>query len=124
MVVTDRHTFKTGLLAVDINVEEAVNDNFEVVMMIMFVMNMVVMMFMMTHRRMMRMMNCNQVNLKINNLNIEDIFDWQRMERLKKVFQNNLWQESHEVLVTTVKTTMMMMSRRKKMAPLYVRYSN
>ena len=62
--------------------------------------------------------------MKINNLNIEDIFDWQRMERLKKVFQNNLWQESHEVLVTTVKTTMMMMSRRKRMAPLYVRYSN
>ena len=99
MVVTDRHTFKTGLLAVDINVEEAVNDNFEVVMMIMFVMNMVVMMFMMTHRRMMRMMNCNQVNLKINNLNIEDIFDWQRMERLKKVFQDNLWQEANQVMM-------------------------
>ena len=30
--MTDRHTFKTGLLAVDINVEEAVNENFEVVM--------------------------------------------------------------------------------------------
>ena len=28
--MTDRHTFKTGLLAVDINVEEAVNQNFEV----------------------------------------------------------------------------------------------
>ena len=40
-----------------------------------------------------------QVNLKINNLNIEDIFDWQRMERLKKVFQNNLWQESHQVRI-------------------------
>ena len=40
-----------------------------------------------------------QVNLKINNLNIEDIFDWQRMERLKKVFQNNLWQESHQVIM-------------------------
>ena len=50
-----------------------------------------------------------QVNLKINNLNIEDIFDWQRMERLKKVFQNNLWQESHQVVVTTVKMTMLMM---------------
>ena len=40
-----------------------------------------------------------QVNLKISNLNIEDIFDWQRMERLKKVFQNNLWQESHQVRI-------------------------
>ena len=39
------------------------------------------------------------MNLKINNLNIEDIFDWQRMERLKKVFQNNLWQESHQVIM-------------------------
>ena len=49
-----------------------------------------------------------QVNLKINNLNIEDIFDWQRMERLKKVFQNNLWQESHQVIMMTVMMTMMM----------------
>ena len=50
-----------------------------------------------------------QVNLKINNLNIEDIFDWQRMERLKKVFQNNLWQESHQVIMMTMMMTMMMM---------------
>ena len=50
-----------------------------------------------------------QVNLKINNLNIEDIFDWQRMERLKKVFQNNLWQESHQVIMMTVMMTMMRM---------------
>ena len=50
-----------------------------------------------------------QVNLKINNLNIEDIFDWQRMERLKKVFQNNLWQESHQVIMMTMMMTMMRM---------------
>ena len=50
-----------------------------------------------------------QVNLKINNLNIEDIFDWQRMERLKKVFQNNLWQESHQVIMMTVMMTIMRM---------------
>jgi len=86
VVVTDRHTFKTGLLAVDINVEEAVNDNFE-------------------------------VNLKINNLNIEDIFDWQRMERLKKVFQNNLWQESHEDLRLTYADSVPQLGGRKPLNP-------
>ena len=30
MIVTDRHKFETGLLDVDINVEEAVEENFEV----------------------------------------------------------------------------------------------
>ena len=34
VVVTDRHTFKTGLLDVEINVEEANNENFEVISMI------------------------------------------------------------------------------------------
>ena len=46
------------------------------------------------------------MNLKINNLNIEDIFDWQRMERLKKVFQDNLWQEAHQVMMFYVKEKM------------------
>jgi len=86
VVVTDRHTFKTGLLAVDINVEEAVNQNFE-------------------------------VNLKINNLNIEDIFDWQRMERLKKVFQNNLWQESHQDLRLTYADSVPQLGGRKPLNP-------
>jgi len=86
VVVTDRHSFKTGLLAVDINVEEAVNENFEVV-------------------------------LKINNLNIEDIFDWQRMERLKKVFQNNLWQESHKDLRLTYADSVPQLGGRKPLNP-------
>ena len=30
VIVTDRHKFETGLLDVDINVEEAVEENFEV----------------------------------------------------------------------------------------------
>ena len=38
-----------------------------------------------------------QVQLKIDNLNIEDIFDRQRMHRLDQLFKNNLWQESHQV---------------------------
>jgi len=86
VVVTDRHTFKTGLLDVEINVEEANNENFE-------------------------------VNLKINNLNIEDIFDWQRMERLKKVFQNNLWQESHQDLRLTYADSVPQLGGRKPLNP-------
>jgi hypothetical protein len=38
-----------------------------------------------------------EVNLKINNLNIEDVFDDRRMERLKELFTNDktgLWPES------------------------------
>ena len=87
VIVTDRHKFETGLLDVDINVEEAVEENFEVRV-----------------KRIMDIVKVNkQVNLKINNLNIEDIFDWQRMERLKKVFQDNLWQEAHQVMMFYIK---------------------
>jgi len=86
VIVTDRHKFETGLLDVDINVEEAVEENFE-------------------------------VNLKINNLNIEDIFDWQRMERLKKVFQDNLWQEAHQDLRLTYADSVPQLGGRKPLNP-------
>ena len=45
--MTDRHTFKTGLLAVDINVEEAVNQNYEVLITIMITMIVKMVVFMM-----------------------------------------------------------------------------
>ncbi|KAF5273769.1 hypothetical protein FQA39_LY00884 [Lamprigera yunnana] len=36
----------------------------------------------------------NEVHLKIDNLNVEDMFDFERIERLKNVFRKNLWKES------------------------------
>ncbi|KAK4875575.1 hypothetical protein RN001_011997 [Aquatica leii] len=36
----------------------------------------------------------NEVHLKIDNLNVEDMFDHERIERLKNVFRRNLWKES------------------------------
>ncbi|KAK5644790.1 hypothetical protein RI129_006090 [Pyrocoelia pectoralis] len=36
----------------------------------------------------------NEVHLKIDNLNVEDMFDFERVERLKNVFRRSLWKES------------------------------
>ncbi|KAF5286543.1 hypothetical protein FQR65_LT12547 [Abscondita terminalis] len=36
----------------------------------------------------------NEVHLKIDNLNVEDMFDHERIERLKNVFRRTLWKES------------------------------
>ncbi|XP_031351991.1 epsilon-sarcoglycan isoform X1 [Photinus pyralis] len=36
----------------------------------------------------------SEVHLKIDNLNVEDMFDHERVERLKNVFRRSLWRES------------------------------
>ena len=46
-----------------------------------------------------------QVNLKINNLNIEDVFDQQRLVRLEQLFRANLWPESQQVCTTSRRRT-------------------
>ncbi|XP_022916089.1 epsilon-sarcoglycan isoform X2 [Onthophagus taurus] len=42
-----------------------------------------------------------EVQLKIDNLNVEDMFDVERMERLKDVFRKQLWKDSDEDLYVT-----------------------
>ena len=42
-----------------------------------------------------------EVQLKIDNLNVEDMFEVERMDRLKNVFKQQLWTESVEDLYVT-----------------------
>lgn len=42
-----------------------------------------------------------EVELKIDNLNVEDMFDVDRMDRLKDVFKKHLWNDSEEDLYMT-----------------------
>ncbi|KRT80087.1 hypothetical protein AMK59_8667 [Oryctes borbonicus] len=42
-----------------------------------------------------------EVQLKIDNLNVEDMFDVDRMDRLKDVFKKHLWNDSEEDLYMT-----------------------
>ncbi|XP_017771255.1 PREDICTED: epsilon-sarcoglycan isoform X2 [Nicrophorus vespilloides] len=42
-----------------------------------------------------------EVQLKIDNLNVEDMFDVERMDRLKDVFRKRLWKDSEEDLYVT-----------------------
>lgn len=42
-----------------------------------------------------------EVQLKIDNLNVEDMFDVDRMDRLKDVFRKHLWNDSEEDLYMT-----------------------
>lgn len=42
-----------------------------------------------------------EVQLKIDNLNVEDMFEVERMDRLKDVFRKRLWKESDNDLYVT-----------------------
>ena len=42
-----------------------------------------------------------EVQLKIDNLNVDDMFDVERMERLKDVFRKQLWKDSEQDLYVT-----------------------
>lgn len=43
----------------------------------------------------------HEVQLKIDNLNVEDMFEVERMERLKDIFRKKLWQDSENDLYVT-----------------------
>lgn len=42
-----------------------------------------------------------EVQLKIDNLNVDDMFDLERMDRLKDVFRKKLWKDSDDDLYVT-----------------------
>ncbi|XP_018321233.1 alpha-sarcoglycan isoform X2 [Agrilus planipennis] len=54
----------------------------------------------------------NEVQLKIDNLNVEDMFDTERMNRLKDVFRKKLWRESDEDLYVTFLASAIQMGAR------------
>lgn len=43
----------------------------------------------------------NEVQLKIDNVNVEDMFDADRMERMKDIFRKALWKNSQDDLYIT-----------------------
>lgn len=43
----------------------------------------------------------HEVQLKIDNLNVEDMFEVERMDRLKDIFRKKLWQDSQNDLYVT-----------------------
>lgn len=43
----------------------------------------------------------HEVQLKIDNLNVEDMFEVERMERLKDIFRKKLWPDSQNDLYVT-----------------------
>lgn len=38
----------------------------------------------------------HEIELKFSNLNVEDMFDEERLQQLIKIFENNLWRKSHQ----------------------------
>ncbi|XP_049862304.1 alpha-sarcoglycan isoform X2 [Schistocerca gregaria] len=58
-----------------------------------------------------------EVQLKIDNLNVEDMFDELRMNRLLDVFRNNLWPQSHADLYVTFLESAVQLGARLPLSP-------
>ena len=74
VVSTNRETFETGLLKLIINITNKSDTSSAALY---------------------------NVKLKIDNLNIEDIFDAHRLENLKNLFKNQFWPQSQDDLHLT-----------------------
>lgn len=59
----------------------------------------------------------HEVQLKIDNLNVEDMFDIRRMNRLQDVFRNKLWKESEPDLYVTFLESAVQLGARVPLRP-------
>jgi len=89
VVATNRHTFETGELLLNIHVE---TDPIPAQ---------------------------SEVQLKIDNLNIEDIFDRHRTERLKEIFKQRFWLESFEDIHLTFADSAIDLGGRRPLKPTH-----
>lgn len=58
-----------------------------------------------------------EVHMKIDNLNVEDMFEVDRMEALKDIFRRHLWKDSEEDLYVTFLESAVEMGARKPLNP-------
>lgn len=58
-----------------------------------------------------------EVHMKIDNLNVEDMFDVETMERLKDVFRKQLWKDSQSDLYLTFLASAVQLGARKPLNP-------
>lgn len=54
----------------------------------------------------------NEVQLKIDNVNVEDLFDVEKMDRLKDIFRKQLWKNSQDDLYLTFLASAVQMGAR------------
>lgn len=59
----------------------------------------------------------HEVHMKIDNLNVEDMFDVETMERLKDVFRKQLWKDSEDDLYLTFLVSAVKLGARKPLDP-------
>lgn len=59
----------------------------------------------------------HQVQLKIDNLNIEHMFEVERMERLKDIFRKKLWRDSQNDLYVTFMASAVKLGARLPLNP-------
>lgn len=59
----------------------------------------------------------NEVHMKIDNLNVEDMFDVDTMDRLKDVFRKQLWKDSQNDLYLTFLASAIDLGARKPLNP-------
>lgn len=58
-----------------------------------------------------------QVHMKINNLNVDDMFDVARMDSLKDVFRKQLWLDSEDDIYLTFLSSAITLGARKPLNP-------
>lgn len=58
-----------------------------------------------------------EVHMKIDNLNVQDMFEVERMEALKDIFRRHLWKDSEEDLYVTFLESAVEMGARKPLNP-------
>lgn len=58
-----------------------------------------------------------EVQLKIHNLNVEDLFEEHRQKRLLDIFKENLWKESAEDLHVTMLVSAVQLGARLPLRP-------
>lgn len=59
----------------------------------------------------------HEVQMKIDNLNVEDMFDVERMERLKDIFRKKLWRDSQNDLYVTFMASAVELGARLPLKP-------
>lgn len=58
-----------------------------------------------------------EIHMKIDNLNVEDMFDVERMEALKDIFRKQLWKDSDSDLYVTFLNSAIELGARKPLNP-------
>eukprot|EP00090_Calanus_glacialis_P045174 TRINITY_DN8230_c0_g1_i2.p1 TRINITY_DN8230_c0_g1~~TRINITY_DN8230_c0_g1_i2.p1 ORF type:complete len:520 (-),score=103.32 TRINITY_DN8230_c0_g1_i2:388-1947(-) len=89
VVATNRHTFQTGQLVLNIHVENEL------------------------------VLPQSEVQLKIDNLNIEDIFDKHRIQRLMEIFKQRFWLEAFEDIHLTFADSAIELGGRRPLKPTH-----